>query len=521
MMKNFITVSCTMALILSFSSVPAFASLTGSTLTHINTYKPGATNTLVYRCDNASVDEEWLFTVSIQYISNMFVTAGLPAAGDKDTMSYSNALGEAILARWDSDDTGGKGYGAIGDGSSAFFTNEVAVGSSVTGDVVLTYYLFGDGYASDPHGLTNTLALQRWSPGVYFTPASYRSRKINTSVTLLNDTGAAGDFNLSYIKGVSNGWQVSGPASVTGVANGDTRTFNVEVLITNSYLGETQTSTVVAVSATYPLVIATATVVSVSADNVVELPLNTVTGRPANLGVEYDGTFFWVTSRGETTNNNLLSKLDANGNLVTQYIQSAHGEWGWHDLAWDGTYLYASDSSNVDIINPETGLTNGSFTGPENPNRALAYDPASNHFWTANFRSDIYEFDRSGTVITQFPNAFAIYGMAWDDITPGGPFLWVWFTEATGPPSIFDSASAWQFDPVSGVYTGVSFVRVDPPGGIAGGACFANFNGKDTFFGLHQAMPDDVIVGYVPTVIPEAGFIMIVAGIALAYFKHR
>jgi hypothetical protein len=143
------------------------------------------------------------------------------------------------------------------------------------------------------------------------------------------------------------------------------------------------------------------------------------------LGVEFDGTNFWVTGGNSGGSPNKLYKYDATGNLLNTYDQNSSAGWGWRDLAFDGTYLWGSDDTIVDQIDPATGLPTGvTMTGPISPCRALAYDPATGNFWTASFSSSIYEFNAGGTVNT-YGNTFAIYGMAWDDVSTDGPWLWV------------------------------------------------------------------------------------------------
>ncbi|MCP4632351.1 MAG: hypothetical protein GY855_05450, partial [candidate division Zixibacteria bacterium] len=183
-----------------------------------------------------------------------------------------------------------------------------------------------------------------------------------------------------------------------------------------------------------------------------------------NLGVEFDGEYFWVTGGNTAMDPNKLYKLDRDFSLVEAYDQPSHStSWGWRDMTWDGTYLYASVDGNLDQIDPSTGEWTGeTVNGPENPNRALAYDPATDHFWTANFSSAIYEFDRDGDIINSFGNSYSVYGMAWDDVSSDGPWLWV-FDQTNNVSSI-----AWQFDPVAGEYTGVSIDMTEVTNDIAG-----------------------------------------------------
>ncbi|MCK4234141.1 carboxypeptidase regulatory-like domain-containing protein, partial [candidate division WOR-3 bacterium] len=110
-----------------------------------------------------------------------------------------------------------------------------------------------------------------------------------------------------------------------------------------------------------------------------------------------------------------------------------------------------------------------------------AYDPATDHFWIANYDSPIYEINRSGGIINTFSNSYDIYGLAWDDISPGGPWLWV-YTQ--------DLYFARQFDPQTGTYTGLVYEGYASGEAVAGGAAFALQDGKAVFIGLTQGSPD-------------------------------
>jgi hypothetical protein len=154
--------------------------------------------------------------------------------------------------------------------------------------------------------------------------------------------------------------------------------------------------------------------------------------------------------------------------------QPAHSTgWGWRDLACDGNYLYGSYSKVLNCFYVTPG---GVVEVPANnitvglPGtliiRAVAYDPDSNWFWTADFGNSIYAFNRAGTIKRTYANTRAIYGLAYDNITPGGPYLWA---------HVQDSTNIYQFNPTTGVYTGVVYSGWgdDDPGvtGIAGGLC--------------------------------------------------
>lgn len=233
-------------------------------------------------------------------------------------------------------------------------------------------------------------------------------------------------------------------------------------------------------------------------DILFEYDVQTPTGDSGCLGVEFDGTNFWVTGRDSGSGNiHKLHKFDADGNHIISYEQGTISDWGWRDLAWDGTYLYASDENELAKIDPATGGVVEFLTKPPGfetvPCRGLAYDSATDHFYCANWASDIVEFDRDGNIINSYPNELSIYGLAWDDVTDGGPWLWV-YSQDEFTDDILVMVS--QVDPTTGIPTGVQFLGWNNPGAdrnLAGGACFIeDWEGDPIFVGLSQSTPDTV-----------------------------
>lgn len=227
--------------------------------------------------------------------------------------------------------------------------------------------------------------------------------------------------------------------------------------------------------------------------------VSTQAGEVLALGVEFDGTFFWVSGAGATrlADPNRLFKYDINGNLLQTFVQGTTSPAGWLDLAFDGTFLYGidRDAQRIDQVDPNTGLTTGvTIRSPLPGARALAYDPHTDHFWISGLGVEILEIDRAGTTINSFQNSLGISGLAWDDSRTSGPFLWVWSREGNG-------TLASLFDPIAGVYTDVSFDGALLPGpNVAGGAAFTTDlptdpEGAGVLVGLHQDIAD-AIIGY-------------------------
>lgn len=212
------------------------------------------------------------------------------------------------------------------------------------------------------------------------------------------------------------------------------------------------------------------------------------------LGVEYVNGKFYITGGHYATDPNRVYVFDSVGTYLRKWDQpSGSTGWGGRDLCWDGNKLYHGDGNAATIYMCDTlgNYLGRTITGPSAPVRALAFDPATHHLWTANFASSIWEFDTTGAVLHTYANTYNVYGMAWDTRTAGGPWLWTFSQDGTPAQTIH------QFNPRTGVYTGVDYVIPGASGSIAGGACFTEDwhpYGKYGLFLLLQTAPWDSVV---------------------------
>jgi hypothetical protein len=257
-----------------------------------------------------------------------------------------------------------------------------------------------------------------------------------------------------------------------------------------------------------------------------------ITGSGSVYGVEFAFGQYWLTAGGMTSDvanePNYLFRVSPSGNLMATYIQPTASARGWRDLTHDANYLYGSDGATIDQIDPNTGTTTGvTIPSPVSLARGLAYNPNTDHFFVVNFTSDIYEITRTGAIVDSWTNTHAIYGLACEPWTLGGPYLWGFHQD--------DMADAVQIDATTGVPTGWEFRSTLP--GIAGGfdLSTAAVPGKLVALGIMQATtygePTDYLVlfdvtpaeGIVPTM-GTAGLIALMAGlmiVALVYFKKH
>ncbi|MCB2219670.1 MAG: T9SS type A sorting domain-containing protein [Bacteroidetes bacterium] len=159
-----------------------------------------------------------------------------------------------------------------------------------------------------------------------------------------------------------------------------------------------------------------------SADDLYDLQFQyPVSGGGGEAGIESDGDFIYTTK----WNGPQILKYDLDGNLLETF--TIPGVLGLRDLAFDGTYFYGS--AGIPVLNEmdfENKTLISSITSPVNI-RAIAYNENQDAFYVNNWSDPVTIIDKSGNTLGSFitgPVGENYYGFAYDDSTPGGPFLW-------------------------------------------------------------------------------------------------
>ena len=183
-------------------------------------------------------------------------------------------------------------------------------------------------------------------------------------------------------------------------------------------------------------------------------------GGAGNTGIEFDGTYFYTARWGS----NLIHQYNKNGVLQKEF--SIPGVSGLRDLAYcpldghfyggaAGTTLWEMDFDSETLVN--------SFSMPVSV-RSCAYDDDYDAFWVNNWGNDITLIDRSGTILDTIPNTISLYGSAWDGISEGGPYLWIFTGTSTG-----GGCQIEQYEIATGTITGEEHTVGLPGELIAGG----------------------------------------------------
>ena len=148
-------------------------------------------------------------------------------------------------------------------------------------------------------------------------------------------------------------------------------------------------------------------------------------------GVESDGTKLYSTQWLDDS----LASYDLSGNVTERFV--IPGVERVRDLAYDGQYYYGSpnefyfyvlDLDNKTLIN--TVATTFKIRG-------MAYDPIEDVLWASEHWSpNFYKMDKQGNILDSWiPSGItmdAISGLAFDNNSPFGPFLWGFSQDSTG-----------------------------------------------------------------------------------------
>lgn len=183
---------------------------------------------------------------------------------------------------------------------------------------------------------------------------------------------------------------------------------------------------------------------------------------------------------------NLTTLYKYNGGLLgpTTFSDSTTYAGTLRDLTTDGTYLYGSPATATVYKMDANGANLGTITlGGGAVGRALTYSPDENAFFASNFSDDIRVCNATtGALIRTLTGTAALaskYGMAYSNILPDGPTLWVWGQGSTTNPY----NNLWKVNPQSGaVIATYQFGPLPVVGttvsGIAGGAEVCNVGGS-------------------------------------------
>lgn len=148
-------------------------------------------------------------------------------------------------------------------------------------------------------------------------------------------------------------------------------------------------------------------------------------------GAESNGNTVYATQ----WMNDSLASYDMSGNIIERFV--IQGVEKVRDLAYDGQYYYGSPSAFYFYV---LDLDNKSLIDTVSVSfriRGMAYDPLEDVLWASEHWSPMfYKMDKQGNILDSWlPTGItmdAISGLAFDNYSPNGPFLWGFSQDSTG-----------------------------------------------------------------------------------------
>lgn len=214
------------------------------------------------------------------------------------------------------------------------------------------------------------------------------------------------------------------------------------------------------------------------------------------------GNEFWVSRWSDDT----IRRITEAGALTQTF--TIPGLSGVRAFTTDGAYIYASNATTtIYRIDPVTRtLAPPHITAPASA-RHCTYDPSANSnsggFWIGNFNTDIIQISMTGATLQTIPAAThglsGMYGSAYDDVSIGGPFLWVFAQMSPNNVQII------RLDLATGTQTGIAHDAMSDIGlaaglssGLAGGLFISDgiVSGQKTIGGIIQGTPSNILFGY-------------------------
>ena len=187
--------------------------------------------------------------------------------------------------------------------------------------------------------------------------------------------------------------------------------------------------------------------------------------------IAFDGEYYYTTSwyyLGE------FWKYDREGNLIEQFrIPDMY--YRLYDLAYDGRYFYGSDYSNrlfqLDFDNKRIVGIIEITNAPDLQITHVAYNPNNDRFYVGGWNTlcEVRRNGRASSMAVAFDEneGHSIYGSAYDNVTPGGPYLWLAAEEGYNE-YMLDNVVIYQYDLNKKKFTGVKKPVTDLPGYVVG-----------------------------------------------------
>lgn len=148
-------------------------------------------------------------------------------------------------------------------------------------------------------------------------------------------------------------------------------------------------------------------------------------------GVESDGVNVYVSQWLDDS----IAKYDVNGNVIETFVIDGVGRV--RDMAYDGEYYYGSPRDYYFYVMDMENKTLLNTINTSVEIRGMAYDIVEDELWASeNWTTNFIKMDMSGNVLDTWSASNVTYesisGIAFDNDSDNGPFLWGFSQEGSG-----------------------------------------------------------------------------------------
>lgn len=172
---------------------------------------------------------------------------------------------------------------------------------------------------------------------------------------------------------------------------------------------------------------------------------------------------FYVTGTDYGNDRPKIYQFTADGSqLGGVYNQPSTLSFGLKGFTHNGEHFLGIDQYVINkfVIDSVVNVT-GYIINLSTSGTSLTYDPQKGHTWQGTRTGVLLSRDGNGDDVNFFVTPYSIEGVAWDQFSDGGPFIWAFVndTSLSGNP-----LKIMQFDPNTGTATGVSFDAINTSG---------------------------------------------------------
>jgi hypothetical protein len=198
-------------------------------------------------------------------------------------------------------------------------------------------------------------------------------------------------------------------------------------------------------------------------DLLTEINLTLATQDDDCRAAAFDGNYFFVAAGPGETGQRRLYRIDRFAGY-SGYFQQPAATWGegLSDLCYRNNLCWGVQDSLIFSFD-SFGTVQDQFTAPASGLTALAVTSDGETFWAADTIGVLHRFNRAGTQHELFSGAPVerLSGLAYDDDSYDGPWIWAWAGE--------EDSRAFRFDLVAGIWADYA---ADPPAAPAqAGGC--------------------------------------------------